>query len=94
MLLKVLYDNLSFKDRVLTRKRVVRVDTVEGFVHVQTEDGSKYKGDIVVGADGVHSAVRREMWRNSLEAGLDLFQADTDDGSRPRIRTPSRAPTG
>lgn len=29
MLLQVLYDNLNFKDRVLTRKRVIRVDTVE-----------------------------------------------------------------
>lgn len=81
MLLQVLYDNLNLKERVLRRKRVVRVDTIEGCVHIQTEDGSRYTGDIVIGADGVHSAVRREMWRDSLEAGLDLFQADTDDGS-------------
>lgn len=68
MLLQVLYDNLNFKDRVLTRKRVIRVDTVEGCVHVQAEDGSRYTGDIVVGADGVHSAVRKEMWRDGLES--------------------------
>ncbi|KAK7699662.1 hypothetical protein SLS64_011435 [Diaporthe eres] len=79
MLLQVLYDNLHFKDRVLTRKRVVRVDTAEGCVHVQTEDGSSYTGDIVVGADGVHSAVRKEMWRDSLESNPELFQADKDD---------------
>lgn len=94
MLLQVLYDNLHYKDRVLIRKRVVRLDTVEGCLHVQAEDGSRYTGDIVVGADGVHSVVRKEMWRNSLEAGLDLFQADTDDGAQPRSRTSYRYLTG
>jgi 2-polyprenyl-6-methoxyphenol hydroxylase-like FAD-dependent oxidoreductase len=36
---------------------------VEGGVHVFTQDGSVYTGDLVVGADGVHSKVRSEMWR-------------------------------
>lgn len=80
MLLQVLFDNIDFKDRVLTRKRVIRVDTVEGCVHVQTQDGSTYTGDIVVGADGVHSAVRKEMWRIGREASAELFHADKDQG--------------
>lgn len=80
MLLQVLFDNLQYKDRVLARKRVVRVDSVDGCVHVQTEDGSRYTGDIVVGADGVHSAVRKQMWRNALEAGVEQYQADKDEG--------------
>lgn len=94
MLLQALFENLHFKDRVLTRKRVVRVDTVEGCVHVETEDGSKYTGDIVVGADGVHSAVRKEMQRNSLELGPGRFQADKNDGSSSRARSlPSKITT-
>lgn len=28
-----------------------------------TEDGAVYTGDLIVGADGVHSSVRSEMWR-------------------------------
>lgn len=80
MLLQALFENLHSKDRLLTRKRVTRVDTVEGCVHVQTEDGSRYTGDIVVGADGIHSAVRKEMQRNRLESGAKLSQADNDDG--------------
>lgn len=84
MLLQALFENLRFKDRVLTRKRVVRVDTVEGLVHVQTEEGSRYTGDIVVGADGVHSVVRKEMQRSSLESGLELSHPDRDDGSSSR----------
>lgn len=57
------------------------MDTAEGRVHVQAEDGSSYTGEIVVGADGVHSAVRKEMWRDGLESDPELFQADKDDGS-------------
>ncbi|RYP20387.1 hypothetical protein DL765_002845 [Monosporascus sp. GIB2] len=30
---------------------------------VETKDGSVYTGDIVIGADGVRSHVRRELWR-------------------------------
>ncbi|KAJ2988242.1 hypothetical protein NUW58_g4083 [Xylaria curta] len=77
-LLQVLFNNLKFKDRVLTRKRVTRVVTVEGLVHVETQDGSTYTGDIVVGADGIHSAVRKEMWRNAHEAGSALFHPDEE----------------
>ncbi|VTT76422.1 unnamed protein product [Fusarium fujikuroi] len=56
MLLQVLYKNLKHKDRVLTKKRVTRVELVEGGVQAYTQDGSVYEGDIVVGADGIHSA--------------------------------------
>ncbi|GME33698.1 Monooxygenase FAD-binding protein [Neofusicoccum parvum] len=76
MLLQVLFDNLKFKDRVLTQKRVTHVDTTEGCVHVRTQDGCTYSGDIVVGADGIHSAVRNEMWRNANEANSNLFHSD------------------
>lgn len=30
---------------------------------VVTEDGSVFRGDLIVGADGVHSRIRSEMWR-------------------------------
>lgn len=32
-------------------------------IGVRTENGKFFEGDLVVGADGVHSRVRREMWR-------------------------------
>ncbi|KAI8316385.1 hypothetical protein K4K61_007289 [Colletotrichum sp. SAR11_59] len=63
MLLQILYDNLKQKDKVLTNKRVVHVETSSTGVVVRTEDGSTYTGDILVGGDGVHSKVRQEMWR-------------------------------
>ncbi|KAL1644187.1 hypothetical protein SLS58_004467 [Diplodia intermedia] len=71
MVLQVLYDHLQSKDKVLTSKKVCSVSLQEKGVKVTTEDGSEFTGDIVIGADGVHSTVRKEMWRiaDQLEPG-------------------------
>lgn len=63
MVLKVLYENIKDKSKVLTGKRVQNVELKEDGVLVKTDDGSLYTGDILVGADGIHSLVRSEMWR-------------------------------
>ncbi|KXH43032.1 FAD binding domain-containing protein [Colletotrichum simmondsii] len=65
MLIQVLYENLKHKDRVLTSQRVVSVDFTESGAHVTTKDNKIFSGDIVVGADGIHSTVRKEMWRQA-----------------------------
>ncbi|KAF5628110.1 FAD binding domain protein [Fusarium tjaetaba] len=78
MFLQILFDNIQSKDRVMTRKRVVCVETAENHVCVHTQDGCTYTGDIVVGADGVHSAVRKEMWRNGVESDPGSFWLDED----------------
>jgi 2-polyprenyl-6-methoxyphenol hydroxylase-like FAD-dependent oxidoreductase len=63
MLLQVLYDNIHDKKRILTKKKIQKVAlTIDGIV-AKTSDGSSYKGDILVGADGNHSTVRDEMWQ-------------------------------
>ena len=81
MLLQVLFDNLKCKDKILTKKRVTRIETVDGCTDVIVEDGSTYTGDIVIGADGIHSAVRKEMWRNAHESGSNLFHPDEESRS-------------
>jgi 2-polyprenyl-6-methoxyphenol hydroxylase-like FAD-dependent oxidoreductase len=66
VLLDILYTSLPDPSRVLVGKSVVSVeqehDGSNGMT-VRTHDGSSYHGDLVVGADGVHSRVRQEMWR-------------------------------
>ncbi|KAL4781266.1 hypothetical protein BJX76DRAFT_363710 [Aspergillus varians] len=42
---------------------VARVKSLEEGVEVETRDGRLFTGSIVVGADGVHSMTRDEMWR-------------------------------
>ncbi|EXF76212.1 FAD binding domain-containing protein [Colletotrichum fioriniae PJ7] len=65
MLIQVLYENLKHKDRVLTSQRVVSVDFTNSGAYVTTKDNKVFSGDIVVGADGIHSTVRKEMWRQA-----------------------------
>ncbi|KAK1654616.1 hypothetical protein BDP81DRAFT_478104 [Colletotrichum phormii] len=78
MLLQTLYDNLKYKDNVLPNKRVVGIETTESGVTVYTKDGSTYRGDILVGADGVHSIAREEMWRIGEISRPEIFRQGED----------------
>ena len=70
MLLEVLYSHIIDKSKLLVQKRVTTVQYGEGYVEVITTDGSRYHGDILVGADGTHSRVREEMVRLATELGV------------------------
>ena len=72
MVIEKLYNHLQRKQKVLLSKKVVSVRHEGAKVKVTTKDGSEFVGDILVGADGVHSTVREEMWRlaDQLEPGL------------------------
>ncbi|KAL2782879.1 hypothetical protein BJX66DRAFT_350308 [Aspergillus keveii] len=50
---------------------VAKIEHHDGGVGIETRDGRIFTGDFVVGADGVHSKTRGEMWR--------LLKADGDD---------------
>ncbi|GAQ05406.1 hypothetical protein ALT_2727 [Aspergillus lentulus] len=62
-LLQVLYQSFPNKSNIYAGKDVIRVDQQDSHVLVHTADGCTYEGDLVVGADGVHSRVRTQMWR-------------------------------
>ncbi|KAK2768873.1 hypothetical protein FQN54_000733 [Arachnomyces sp. PD_36] len=62
-LLSVLYNSLRDKAKVRAQKRVVKIYHEQSAVCVMTKDGDVYRGDLVVGADGVHSITRSELWR-------------------------------
>ncbi|KAI6762288.1 hypothetical protein HG531_002841 [Fusarium graminearum] len=76
MLLQVLHNNIKHKDRILPNKRVTRVDLINGGARVHTKDGDTFDGDIVVGADGIHSKIRDEMWRIGKEQSPGYFPQD------------------
>ncbi|KAE8139238.1 hypothetical protein BDV38DRAFT_243106 [Aspergillus pseudotamarii] len=70
VLLEVLYSRISDKSKLLTQKRVATVEHAENYVEVTTTDGSVYRADILVGADGTHSRIRQEMTRLATNLGL------------------------
>ncbi|WP_194792052.1 FAD-dependent monooxygenase [Pseudomonas sp. UFMG81] len=73
---KALLDNLGEAD-IQLGKRFASFQEQPGAVQVSFEDGSQASGDILVGADGYHSAVREAMGVRSVpqEAGYICWLA-------------------
>ncbi|KAH7402239.1 hypothetical protein DE146DRAFT_459836 [Phaeosphaeria sp. MPI-PUGE-AT-0046c] len=71
--LKVLYENLTDKSKIKLTKRISQVDHNSKEVIVLCEDGTAVSGDVLVGCDGVHSKVRREIWRLAQSEEPDAF---------------------
>jgi FAD dependent monooxygenase len=57
-----LYENLPNKSFVQMKKQVEHIEHVKEGVRVHLSDGTVEEGDMVIGADGVHSTVRAQMW--------------------------------
>lgn len=65
--LSCIYNTIKDKSRIHANSGVASfVETAEG-VEVTTESGEIYKGDILIGADGVHSTIRG-LLANKIEA--------------------------
>ncbi|VUC24516.1 unnamed protein product [Clonostachys rosea] len=78
-LLQILYDKIQHKDRVLLNKKVTQIDHIDGGIKAQTEDGSSYKGSILVGVDGIWSTVREKMFELGNELRPGHFPVDEPD---------------
>ncbi|KAK7706600.1 hypothetical protein SLS64_007431 [Diaporthe eres] len=78
-LLRILFDHLVHKDRVKLNKKVSQIKLVPGGVEVLTKDGDTFKGSIVVGADGIYSTVRAEMFRLAGELQPDYLDQEELD---------------
>lgn len=63
MLIEVLYEKIQDKSKVITSQRVQSIENGTSSATVTTTTGETYTGNIVVGADGIHSKVRQEMWK-------------------------------
>lgn len=62
-LIETLFQKLVDKSRIYASCGALKVEYMDQGVRVETYDGRVFTGNIVVGADGVHSQVRQEMWR-------------------------------
>lgn len=78
-LLQSLYDQLRNKDKVLLNHKVSQIHHFDGGVEVSTTGGQKIRGSIIVGADGLHSAVRKEMYRIGKELEPEYFPPDEEE---------------
>ena len=63
-----LYDHLPDQSTVKLNKRVETIEHTENGVRVHLADRTVEEGDIVIGADGVHSVVRPQMWKHASES--------------------------
>ncbi|PWY88175.1 monooxygenase [Aspergillus heteromorphus CBS 117.55] len=69
--LEILYAHLEdCREKVLVSKKVTRVEHYPTHIVAHCQDGSSYEGDLIVGADGVHSTVRQLMWNYMETRGL------------------------
>lgn len=68
-ILQIIYDALPYHahDKIKLSKEVCCISSTDSGVSVQCQDGSTYAGSLVIGADGVHSIIRRLI---STETGL------------------------
>jgi 2-polyprenyl-6-methoxyphenol hydroxylase-like FAD-dependent oxidoreductase len=64
VLIRTLYDAIRDKSKIHRSAEVLKVETKDttSKVTITTKDGTEYTGDILVGADGVNSRIRQEMW--------------------------------
>ncbi|KAF9536749.1 hypothetical protein EC957_009802, partial [Mortierella hygrophila] len=72
------------KDKIHMSKKIVSLDQDQDGVTVTFDDNTTAHGDILVGADGAHSAVRHHLYKTLEKEGL-LPESDTKDMSKGYI---------
>ncbi|PKX90478.1 FAD-dependent oxidoreductase [Aspergillus novofumigatus IBT 16806] len=63
--LDILFRSYSGSKSIHLKAEVKGVETSSDGVIITTTDGARYHGHLVVGADGVHSTIRSEIWKTA-----------------------------
>jgi 2-polyprenyl-6-methoxyphenol hydroxylase-like FAD-dependent oxidoreductase len=82
--LRSLYENLKDPRKVLVNKDLVDIKHDADGVTAFCADGSSFRGDILLGADGVFSKTRSKMWELAEPQQPAIVNADKN------CKTPSR----
>ncbi|KAF9431987.1 hypothetical protein BGZ76_011446 [Entomortierella beljakovae] len=64
--------------KISLRKKIVSIEEVESKVTIRCSDNSSFEGDILIGADGAYSGVRKSLFKSLDEKGL-LPQEDLEN---------------
>ncbi|KAF9175870.1 hypothetical protein BGX20_009268, partial [Mortierella sp. AD010] len=64
--------------KISFKKKVVQTEEKDDKVHIHCSDGTSYTGDILIGADGAYSEVRKSMYKTMDEKGI-LPKEDLED---------------
>ncbi|CAG8977155.1 hypothetical protein HYALB_00003376 [Hymenoscyphus albidus] len=83
-LLKVLAGSPLDQNKIHCSKRVVGANSSESGITVQCQDGSEFMGDVLVGADGIHSAVRGIMQAHIERFAPGATEKDMNTGIQHR----------
>lgn len=65
--MNILFDTVKHDVALLFNNRITSLDETGDAVHVTFKDGSQHPFDLVMGCDGIHSAVRRLAFGNEAE---------------------------
>ena len=76
MLLQALFENIHDKGKLLLCKNIVGIEHKQHSVTVRCDDKSSFEGDILVGADGVGSKTRSELWNLADPMQPELVSRD------------------
>lgn len=80
-LLQQLYESISDKTKVKARTGLLSYTEDDEGITVVTDTGESIRGSILIGADGIHSAVRRMMAqayeKTSPDIAKDLSEGKT-----------------
>ncbi|GKT40687.1 FAD-dependent monooxygenase andE [Colletotrichum spaethianum] len=75
MVIEVLYNHIADKSKIMISQKVNSIESSSEGVKVITKHGDEFNGDIVVGCDGVHSTVRKEIARLEGSSQEDQLEA-------------------
>lgn len=76
---------------ILTSAKAISCDCDAGTVTL--EDGSVFQGDIIIGADGIHSVIRREILKGASDVepsptGLSAYRILVDTSKLSHLTVP------